>query len=377
MRAIKLRIYPNQTQRELIEKHFGCCRWMYNYALERKIKHYNETGKTLHIYEIGKDVKTLRIENEWLREINCQSLHQVLKNLDSAFSHFFRKTAKFPRFRSKKNTKQSFGVPQGFVVNNTTRKIKLPKLGWIRFRHKFDFTTQYELRQVTVSRNSANEYYASVLYIDHGIQEPEPKPILAETTVGIDLGVRNFATMSDGTVVENPRHFKQHQDRLAAAQQRLSKMNHGSNNYKRQKLHVAKIHRKVANSRLDFLHKVTTNIADNQSYDSVAIEDLNTKDLLEKSYRNLARSIADCGWCLFRQLLAYKLAMRGKNLLVIGRFEPSSKTCTCGYHNESLTLDQTEWTCPQCGVTHNRDVLASNNIKTFATVGHTVPKGVS
>ena len=220
-------------------------------------------------------------------------------------------------------------MPQGFVVNNTTRKIKLPKLGWIRFRHKFDFTTQYELRQVTVSRNSANEYYASVLYIDHGRQEPEPKPILVETTVGIDLGVRNFATMSDGTVVENPRHFKQHQDRLAAAQQRLSKMNHGSNNYQRQKLRVAKIHRKVANSRLDFLHKVTTKIADNQSYDSVAIEDLNTKDLLEKSYRNLARSIADCGWCLFRQLLAYKLAMRGKNLLVIGRFEPSSKTCTC------------------------------------------------
>jgi len=166
MKAIRLRLYPNKQQSELIDKHFGCCRWIYNYGLQHKIEYYNKNKKTLSMYDISSDLPKLKIEFPWLKEVNSQSLQQSLKDLDSAFSHFFRKDNKFPKFKSKKYCKYSYRIPQNFNVDGKNKKIKLPKLGKISYKQKFKFHKDLDLRNVTVSRDSLGHYYATVVYDD-------------------------------------------------------------------------------------------------------------------------------------------------------------------------------------------------------------------
>ena len=185
--------------------------------------------------------------------------------------------------------------------------------------------------------------------------------------IGIDLGIKDFATFSDGTIISNPRHLRKKRKALKRAQRKLSRKKKGSKNRDKQRKKVARLYEKVSNSRKDFLHKVTHKIVENQDYSSIAIEDLNVTEMLRKGKRNrLSKYIADAGWGMFRQFLTYKCEKAGKNLLVIGRFEPSSKLCVCGYLNSSLTLKDREWDCPSCHIHHKRDELAAKNIKTFA-----------
>ena len=368
MKAIKVKIYPRKWQKELIEKHFGCCRLIYNYGLEKKTKTYQETKKSISVYQIQKDIPKMYEEKPWLKEINSQSLQQSLKDLDSAFSHFFRKNNSFPKFKNRHNPKQSFRIPQHFEVSKDHKSIKVPKLKWISFRDKFNIPKVIEFRNITISREG-NEYFASICYDDK--QELTPlKPIQEKKTMGIDLGTTYLATFSDGTKIENPRHFKKYEDKLALEQQKLSKkINRETKSYQKQKEKVNKVHKKIRNTRKDFLHKLTTSLVENQDYTSYAMEDLAVKQLEQDNYTPMSKAIGDCGWRILRQMMEYKCKERGKNLLTIGRFEPSSKTCSvCGHIYQELGRGEKEWTCSSCSTKHDRDWNAAKNIKNFALI---------
>ena len=282
----------------------------------------------------------------------------------STFSHFFKKNNKFPRFKSKNNPKQSYRLPQGFKINIKNKYISIPKLGWIKFRGKFNIPQDVEFRNITISKD-CDKYFVLICYKTN--EKPKEKEIPElDKTLGIDLGIKTLATFSDGTKIDNPKHLKQYENKLIKEQQKLSKKpNKDSKNYQKQKKIVNKTHKKVSNTRKDFLHKLTTSIVENQNYTSIAIEDLTVKDIMQNNFHSISKSISDVGWRMFRQMIEYKCEDKGKNLFVIGRFEPSSKLCICGIKNDKLTLDEREWVCENCGETHDRDILAARNIKMF------------
>lgn len=368
MKAIKVKLYPRNNQKELMEKHFGCCRFVYNYGMERKIKTYTETNKSLSVYAIQKEIPKLYEEKPWLKEINSQSLQQTLSDLDSAFSHFFKKNNSFPKFKSRKNPKQSFRVPQHFAISKDHKSIKIPKLKWIKFRDKFNVSKDVEFRNVTISRDG-NEYFASICYDDKK-ELPTPKYIQEKKTIGIDLGTRHLAIFSDGNKINNPKHFKQYEDKLALEQQKLSrKENKETKSYQKQKERVQKVHKKIKNTRKDFLHKLTTSLVENQDWTSYAMEDLAVKEMEQDNHTPMSRAIGDAGWRMLRQMMDYKCKEKGKNLLIIGRFEPSSKTCSvCGNVYRELKREETEWICSSCNTKHDRDINAARNIKQFALI---------
>lgn len=368
MKAIKVKIYPRKWQKELIEKHFGCCRVVFNYGLERKVKTYTETKKSLSAYAIQKEIPKLREEKVWLGEVNAQSLQQSLADLDSAFSHFFKKHNSFPKFKSRKNPKQSFRVPQSFEVSKDHKSIKIPKLKWISFRDKFNIPNDCEFRNITISREGT-EYFASICYDDKR-EMPRAQPVKEERTLGIDLGTTHLATFSNGTKVENPKHFKNYEEKLAKEQQKLSKKtNKETNAYKKQKEKVRRIHKTISNQRKDFLHKLTSSLVKNQDWTSYAMEDLAVKQMEQDNFTPMSKSIGDCGWRMIRQMMDYKCKDNGKNLLVIGRFDPSSKTCSvCGNIYQALKRDEKEWRCSECNTFHDRDWNAAKNIRNFGII---------
>ncbi len=368
MKAIKVKIYPKKWQKETIEKHFGCCRVIYNYGLEQKIKTYTETKKSIGIYSIQKEIPKMYEEKPWLKEVNSQSLQQSLKDLDSAFSHFFKKNNSFPKFKSKYNPKQSFRVPQHFEISKDKKYIKIPKLKWIGFRDKFNLPKNVEFRNVTISREG-NEYFASICY-DDKIIVPSPLPVEENKTLGIDLGITHLAILSNGTKIENPKHFKKYESELANKQQKLSKKeNKETKAYQTQKLKVNKIHKKIRNTRKDFLHKLTTNIVKNQDYTSYCMEDLAVKEMGQDNYSSMSKAIGDTGWRMLRTMMEYKCKEKGKNLIIIGRFEPSSKSCSvCGNCYHELGRVEKEWTCCKCNTIHDRDINAAINIKNFGII---------
>jgi putative transposase len=363
VRAIKVKIYPNKAQSVLIDKHFGCCRYIYNYALNRKIKEYETTKKSLSIYQIQREITQLKKEKEteWLGEVFAQSLQQTTFDLESAFSSFFKKRSKFPRFKSKHNSKQSYRIPTGFEVSNERRTIKIPKIGWISFKDKFDFKDEYDYRQITVSRNASDNYFVSVLY-DDKVKEPTPMKVKFSKTLGIDVGMTTLATLSDGTKVNNPKFYDTYKEELGAAQMVFSRKQKGSNNYWKQKKIVAKKHEKISSCLKDYMHKLSNKLVDNQDYDSFAMEHLDISTMEVKHVNQV-------GWNMLKNMMAYKCKARGKNLLTIGKYDPSTKTCSkCGSIKEDLKLSDRQWKCPTCNELHDRDVNAANSIKLFAMV---------
>jgi len=360
LQAYKYRLYPNAIQKESIEKHIGACRFVYNLFLEKKIKHYTEHGKTLSCFALNKMLPALKIEFPFLQEVHSQPLQMASRNLDNAFTRFFREKKGFPKFKSKKNPVQSFQYPQGVKVRWESGKVYLPKVGRVKCKlHRF---FEGDIKTCTVSRTSTGKYFVSIL-VDDKEPVPEIQSFNSEHTIGIDVGLKHFATLSDGTKVENPRLFKKSSEKLKKLQQSLSRKVKGSNNYKKAKLKVAKCHEAVANQRSDFLHKLSfTLVSENQA---LAIEDLNVSGMVKN--RRLAKHISDASWSEFRRQLDYKCKKYGKTLLIIGRFEPSSKICNhCGYHNKELKLGERMWVCPNCGSELDRDVNAAINIKCFA-----------
>jgi putative transposase len=281
--------------------------------------------------------------------------------MDAAFTAFFRKRAKYPNFKSKYGH-QSFSCPQHVRMNFIHSLVYIPKLKWVKIKIDRDFFGR--LKTCTVSRTSTDKYFISIL-VDDGKELPPKKEIREETSLGIDVGLKSFLVGSDGVEVDNPKFYREAEPRIVCLSQRLSRKQKDSKNRAKAKKKLALAHEKVANRRKDFLHKLTTEIVKN--HDAIFVEDLNIRGMLKNHC--LAKSISDASWSKFFEFLKYKCEWYGKNLIEIGRFEPSSKMCGCGVVNTKLKLSDRSWTCESCGVENDRDYLAARNIKKFGLMG--------
>jgi len=359
LKAFKYRIYPNKGQKVLLEKHFGCVRFVWNWALGKKMEAYQKDKTNISRYELQAELpKMKKGEQPWLSEVGSLSIQSKLEDLDKAYTSFFKKKVSYPKFKCKRND-QKFRIPQNTKVDFGKGKVIIPKfLGGIKC--VFDRTFEGDISSSYVSRTTTGKYFVSIL-VENGKELPTKPTIKEKTTIGIDLGLKHFATLSNGTKVENPKPLKRFLKKLKKQQRRLSKKTKGSNNRNKQRIKLAKTHEKITNCRKDFHHKLSHKLTHDNQVKTICMETLSTKDMMENSY--MARQIADVGWNAFTNILKYKCDWYGKNFVQIGRFEPSSKLCSCGYINHSLTLKDREWTCPSCNVIHDRDILAANNIK--------------
>ena len=355
-RAYKYRLYPTNSQKELIHKHCGSVRFLYNLALETKTTAYLGNRVNLSRYDLQKQVVDLKKELPWLKETNSQSLQSALINLDEAYKKFF-KGAGFPKFKKKTNG-GSFAVPQNVIVENDLLIIPKFKEGIKIVLHR---TINGTIKSATISVTPTGKYFVSIL-CDTKEEIPTKAPIEENTTIGVDLGIKDFLTTSDGEVVDNPKYLKNNIDRLKVLQRRASKKKKGSSNRRKANKRVALLHEKITNQRQDFLHKVSTKlIRENQT---IALETLGISNMIKN--HNLAQAISDVSWSEFNRMIEYKAEWYGVNVLRIGRFTPSSKACECGVINKDLKLSDRVWKCKSCGRVNERDYLAARNIKKFA-----------
>jgi len=355
-RAFKYRLYPTEPQKELIAKHIGSSRFVYNLALETKTTAYLGSKHNYSAFDLVKQLPELKKELPWLKEVNSQSLQQAIQNMDIAFKKFF-KGAGFPKFKSKHKGKQSFSIPQNVIVENDLLIIPKFKEGIKMSLHR---PTKGTIKSATISVTPTGKYFVSIL-CDTKEEILTKASITESTTIGIDLGIKDFAITSEGEVFENPKYLRKAQSKLKYVQRKYSK-----HKGKRTKQKLALLHEKVANQRKDFLHKTSSELIKN--HDSLAIEDLAVSNMVKN--HKLAQAISDVSWSTFVSMLEYKAEWYGKNILRIGQFAPSSKTCSCGVINKGLKLSDRKWTCKSCGTTHDRDILAACNIKSFALKNH-------
>lgn len=360
-KGYEYRIYPNKTQQKLLAKTFGCCRYVYNHFLKRRIEYHEQTGKYVNSFVLSKELTVLKNELLWLKEVDCQSLQQQLRQQDNAFERFFKAKKGFPKFKSKHTHRYSYRTILGVSLDVEKHKIKLPKVGKVNLR--LDRIPKGQIKSATIKQVPSGKYFVSLTVLEEDKFLPKEQ-IQPETTIGIDLGLKNFAILSDGRKIKNPKYLKQNLKKLQILQKRLSRKEKGSSNRNKARIKVARQHERVTNLRKDFLHKLTYQLTHENQVGTICIEDLAVSNMIKN--HKLARSISDVSWSNFRTLLEYKCELYGKNLLVIGRFEPSSKMCSCGYINKDLTLADREWICPKCHTKHDRDILAANNIKKFA-----------
>lgn len=356
-KARKYRIYPTNSQKELIHKHCGSVRFLYNLALETKTTAYSGSKVNLSRYDLQKQVVDLKKELPWLKETNSQSLQVALLDLDTAYSNFFKGRADFPKFKKKSN-RGSFNVPQNVIVENNLLIIPKFKEG-IKIKLHRDIVGT--IKQCTVSFTPTGKYFVSIL-CDTGKEKPSKPKITEEDSIGVDLGIKDFLVTSEGEVIENPKFLRNSIDRLKVLQRRASKKQKGSSNRKKANKRVAVLHEKITNQRQDFLHKVSTQlIRENQT---ICLENLGVSNMMKN--HNLAQAISDVSWSEFNRMIEYKVEWYGVNVLRIGRFAPSSKTCECGEINKDLKLSDRVWECKSCGQVNERDLLAARNIKKFA-----------
>lgn len=357
-RAFKYRLYPTENQKTLINKHIGSCRWIYNYALEKKTKAYTKDKTKLSRFQIQADLPYLKKaeETQWLKEVNSQSLQASLEYMDNAFVRFFRKKNGFPKFKNKHYSKQSFSVPQNTKVDWENKRVSVPKIKNIKFA--LNRKLEGEIKSSTISRTPTGKYFISIL-VNTGIEIPEKCKINEETSIGVDLGIKDFLITSNGEKISNPKYLRNHMNRLKKLQRQASKKQKWSNNKKKANLRVAKLHERIHNLRTDFLHKLSSRlVSENQT---ICLEDLSVENMIKN--HKLAQAIVDCSWSKFNEFLEYKSLWRGVNIVKIGRFEPSSKTCsTCGCIKGDLTLEIRKWECEKCHAEHDRDVNAAKNI---------------
>ncbi len=347
-RGYKVKLYPTKAQAQNLCQMAGCCRWVYNHFLDRKNATYQKTGRNLSYHDLSKELTQTRKEIDWLSKCQYQILQQSLRQLDVAYNKFFRKQARFPKFK-KKYGKQSIKKVTGWSIEGN--RIQIMRGMSIRYRGTFPQERQGTL---TLIRDMTGQWWASTV----GYEQRE-EPVL-KGSIGIDLGLHDLAVTSDGDKYPNLRSLNKDMKKLRFLSKELSRKKKGSRNRHKARLALARFHRKVANRRLNHLHHVSKAITD-KNHAVIAHEDLAIVNMMKN--HKLARHISDAGWGEFIRQIRYKQDWKSGETIKVNRFFPSSKTCSvCGFIIEDLPLNVREWTCPQCGVVHDRDLNAAINI---------------
>lgn len=355
-KAFKYRIYPNKKQQELIQKTFGCVRFVYNYFLDLRISEYKNNGKSLSYYDTSKLLTQLKKDNEWLKEPDKDSLQKSLKDLDNAYQKFFKEHTGYPKFKSKKNRHKSYRTS---CSNNNIRfienHIKLPKLGLVKIRDKQ--IPQGRILNATISQEPNGHYYCSLCCTE--VEKPQYQK--TNKNIGIDLGIVDIAIFSDGTKIENPKFYEKSEKKLAKLQKELSRKTIGGSNWNKTRIKVANLQKHISNQRNDFLHKLTTDIV--KSFDVICIEDLDVKSMKETNNSTRNKRVGDVSWHEFRKQITYKSNWYGRKLSVVNRYYPSSQIChVCGNKDGKKSEDVRNWTCPKCSSELDRDINAAINI---------------
>ncbi len=356
----RYRLNPTFAQETLLNQFAGARRFVWNWALDRKKSHYQQTGKTLGFAALSEELTRLKQQPEtaWLREMDSQSLQQALRDLDSAYQHFFRRVKRgekhkgFPRFKSRKTDTPRFRIPQRVELH--AESVAVPKIGMIRavIHRPLEGVT----KGATFKREPDGHWYVCIV-AEQQIAPRTDRPV--HTHVGVDVGLKSLAVYSTGETIPNPRWYRTQSRKLRRAQQALSRKVKGSHNRGKARVVVARLHQKIRNQRSDFLHKLSTDLV--RHFDLVSIEDMSVRGLAKTK---LAKSVLDAGWGMFRAMLEYKADRNDSHVVAIGRFFASSKMCgACGWIHE-LSLSMREWDClnPACGVHHDRDLNAARNI---------------
>ena len=374
LKAIKVRIYPTIVQKQFISRQLGCCRKIYNLLLDYKKTEWEQNKHSVGLKDMGKYLTELKTKDEYfyLNDVHSKVLQQSMQDLNKAFDNFFKslkkdKSVGYPKFKSKHDTKQSCRFPSDIFnrTNYKCDKIKgnritlIKQLSDIHFKcskrdEKYLNKKQQHIRSVTLTKTSSNKYYLSIL-IDY--QQIKYEPI--DTVIGLDLGVKDFCVDSNGNRYENKHFYKNSEKRVKFLSKQLNRKQKGSKNRNKARIKLAKLHEKITNRRNNYLHQISSMLVNENQV--ICIEDLNVKGMMKN--RHLAKSIQDLGLYEFRRQLEYKCQFYGRQLVVINRFYPSSKTChECRYKNSKLTLNDREWICPVCGKHIDRDYNAALNI---------------
>lgn len=363
LRTFRYRLYPNLVQRVRIRKNIDACRFVYNWALETKKAAY-ETDKTnLSWFDLNVRLIELKQNHPFLKEAYSQSLQQAVKRLHLAFQHFFnclmqdKEHSGYPKFKSRKAHHQSFDVPQFFTIDFAAGRVHLPKIGAVKtvFHRRF----KGKVRTCTIVSTITGKFFISIV-VDDGATLPLKPEATSQMSVGIDVGLTTYATISTGEKVENPRHLQNALKRLQCLHRRLSKKRRGSRNRERAQRRLVRCYERISNQRSDFQHKLSTRlIRENQA---IMVESLNISGMIRN--RSLSKAIADAAWSRFLEMLRYKAEWYGVTLIEVEQFAPTSKRChACRYINDELTLSDRNWICPNCGIILDRDVNAAKNIK--------------
>ena len=357
LKSFKYRLYPNKEQEIQIQKTFGCCRFVYNQTLVYRKELYETEKKSMSKIDCNNFVnQNLKKEYEWLKEVDKFALTNSVYNMDSAYQKFFKEHAGYPKFKSKKNNRKSYSTNStnnNITVDFDNNKIKLPKLKWIKAKvHRRFIGT---IKSATVSQTPSGKYFVSILADCENFQMNSTGAM-----VGIDLGIKDLLITSDGDKFENPKTLYKYEKKLAKEQRKLAKKKIGSNNRNKQRIKVARLNERITNIRKDNLHKISHKLI--QENQLIVSENLKVSNMVKN--HNLAKSISDCSWYELTRQLGYKAEWNGREYVKIDTYFPSSQLCSkCGYQNTGTkNLSVREWTCPCCGINHDRDVNAAVNI---------------